>query len=297
MPSPPKPRFVAIYVVATLVCVRAQAEPFIGQFELKTLTTEPGAIELQSQNAWAWDQPTRRVTTNEEGELLVDENSAFRERYALEAEIGLAPRLKMRVGIEGENEWVDDPASPSQAGEFAGLDIGEAGAEVIAVLLEREADGFGLGMVAEVEGPFDQEEPNHLTLGTIFEYQTGAWLFAAVPMAVRAFGGDTEPGEVRDEKWDFAYAVQLQRKISEQLSIALEGYGTVERIGNSGHPSEAAQTFGDAQQHRLGPVTYFSHEWGAGEETKELTIGLGWLKGLTSETADHTAKLSIEFDF
>ena len=297
MSCPTKAPLVAVSAVATLLCARTDAEPFIGQFELKTLTTEPGAIELQSQNAWAWDQPTRRVTTNEEGELLADENSAFRERYALEAEIGLTPRLKMRVGIEGEKEWVDDPTSLSQADEFAGLDIGEAGAEMIAVLLEREGDGLGLGLVAEVEGPFDQEEPNHLTIGTIFEYQVGAWLFAAVPMAVRAFGGDTEPGDARDEKWDFAYAAQLQRTINQQLSIALEGYGTVERIGSSGQPSEAALAFGDAEQHRVGPVAYFSHEWGAGEEVKELTIGLGWLKGLTSDTADHTAKLSIEFDF
>ena len=29
----------------------------------------------------------------------------------------------------------------------------------------------------------------------------------------------------------------------------------------------------------------------------ELTIGIGLLEGLSSETADHTLKLSIELDF
>ena len=273
----------------------ASAGPFIEEFELKTLTTEPGAIELQSQNAWAWDQPSRRTAVNEDGEFIADENSVFRERYALEVEVGLAERLKMRVGIEGENERVDDPTSAANADDFAGLEVNEIGAEVIAVLLERPAEGFGLGLVAEIEGPFDQEEPNHLTLGTILEYQVGAWLFAAVPMAVRAFGGETEPGEPRDEKWDFAYAVQLQRTLNQQWTIALEGYGTVERIGSSGHRSEASEMFGDAEQHRLGPVAYFSHEWG--DDPMELTIGIGLLEGLSSETADHTLKLSIDLDF
>lgn len=275
----------------------ASAAPFIGQFELKTLASEPGAIELQSQNAWAWDQPHRGVVSDDEGELLFEENSAFRERYALEIEVGLAPRLKMRVGIEGENEWVDDPTSVAGANAFAGLDVEEIGAEVIAVLRARDGDGVGFGLVAEIEGPFEQEEPNHLTLGTIVEYQVESWFFAAVPMVVHAFGGDTEAGKARDEKWDLAYALQVQREVSERWSIGLEGYGTIERIGSSGHPSMAAQVFGDAEQHRLGPVTYISHEWGSREDSKELTIGLGWFKGLTSDTADHTAKLSIEFDY
>jgi hypothetical protein len=289
--------FAALAVFTGLPCNAALAEPFIGQFELKTLSTEPGAIELQSQNAWAWDQPTRRVAQGDEGELVFDENSVFRERYALEVEIGLTERVKMRVGIEGENERVDEPTSLATADDFAGLEVGEIGAEVIGVLLRREGDGVGLGFVAELEGPFDQEEPNHLTLGTIFEYQAGRWFLAAVPMVVRAFGGETEAGDTRDEKWDFAYAVQLQRTITERWSIALEGYGTVERIGSAGHPSEAAEVFGDSTQHRLGPVAYFSHEWGEHTEARELTIGLGLLEGLTSDTADHTLKFSIELDF
>ena len=33
------------------------------------------------------------------------------------------------------------------------------------------------------------------------------------------------------------------------------------------------------------------------EESTTLTIGLGVLEGLNSETADHTLKLSIEVDF
>lgn len=289
----------------------AHAEPFIGQFELKTLESAPGYFEFQSQNAWAWGQPPRKIENGPADELVFDENALFKERYALEIEMGFTDFLKMRLGIEAENERVDEPGSPAQANDFEGLSVNEIGAEIVAVLIRPEDKGFGLGAVVEIEGPFDQEEPNHLTIGPIMEYETGEWLIAAVPMFVRAFGGDKEEGEPRDDKWDFAYAAQIMRTLSERWSIALEGYGTLERLGNSGNPSFGSSYYGDSDQHRLGPVVYFSHYLSGGgaqsssnglaqreeEEGTTLTIGLGLLQGLNSETADHTLKLSIEVDF
>jgi hypothetical protein len=155
--------------------------------------------------------------------------------------------------------------------------------------------------VAEIEGPVDQEESNHLTLGAIGEFQSGRWFAAAVPMFVYAFGGDAEEGTSTDDKWDFAYAAQLTYTISESWSLALEGYGTIERLGDSGRASESAQLFGDFDQHRLGPVAYYTYDFSdsqhAAEEGANLTIGLGMLEGLNENTADHTLKLSIEVDF
>lgn len=149
-----------------------------------------------------------------------------------------------------------------------------------------------------------------MTIGPIIEYESGDWLLAAVPMFVRAFGGDKEEDEARDGKWDFAYAAQVMRTLSERWSIALEGYGTIERVGNSGSPSFESSYFGDSNQHRLGPVVYFNHAFQDGgsrssstrladteEERTTLTIGLGLLEGLNSDTAEHTLKLSVEVDF
>jgi hypothetical protein len=299
-----------ITLAVLLLLGNAHAEPFIGQFELKTLESAPGYFEFQSQNAWASDQPSRRVESGPADELIFDENSLFKERYALEIEMGFTDFLKMRLGIEAENERVDEPVSAEHANEFEGLSVNEIGAEIVAILIRPEDEGFGLGAVVEIEGPFDQEEPNHLTIGPIMEYETGDWLIAAVPMFVRAFGGDKEEGEPRDDKWDFAYAAQIMRTLSERWSIALEGYGTLERLGNSGNPSYASSYYGDSDQHRLGPVVYFSHALDAGgaqssssqfaqheEEGTTLTIGLGLLQGLNSETADQTLKLSVEVEF
>lgn len=302
-----KPNAVVHACAAVIGCASpllAQAEPFIGQFELKTLDSEPGALEFQSQNAWAWDQPSRRVQAGDD-ELLFDENSLFKARYALELEIGLSERYKMRIGVEGERERIDDPQSIAEANSFDSLEFGEIGAEIVTILVPREGDGLGVGAVVEIEGPIDQEEPNHLSIGPIIEFQAGKWLAAAVPMAVYAFGGDREDGEPRDTKWDFAYAAQLKRELSPSWSAAIEAYGTVERLGNTGHRSESSREFGDFNQHRAGIIFYYAHEFASdassndeGEtDAPELTIGLGLLEGLNRHTADHTLKLSIEVDF
>ena len=290
-----------------LLCSRSGlAEPFIGQFELKTLESEPGSFEFQSQNAWASGQPTRQFEVDESGELLLDENSLFRARYALELEMGLTRALKMRIGIELEDERIDDPRTLSDANDYAGLKLEEIGAEIVAIVIPREGDGAGLGFVAELEGPIDQEGPNSLIVGPIVEYQSGEWFFATVPMVVRAFGGKSDDDdEPIDDKWDFAYAAQLMRRLSNEWSNALEAYGTIERLGDSGRPSESAQRFGDFDQHRLGPIVYYarslasatSRAAGDDDDTPSLTIGFGVLEGLNSNTADHTIKLSIEVDF
>jgi hypothetical protein len=56
-------RSVVTRLGALAVCgafTSARAEPFIGQFELKTLENAPGRFEFQSQNEWSWAQPRGR---------------------------------------------------------------------------------------------------------------------------------------------------------------------------------------------------------------------------------------------
>ncbi len=293
----------------------AAAEPVIGQFELKTLDSVPGAFEFQSQNAWSWGQPSRQIVSGPDG-IEVDENAVIRARYALELEMGFTNFLKMRVGIEFEKERLDNPPTIEQANDFDDLKLADVGAEVVAIIVPRQGEGAGLGVVAEIEAPVDQEEPNNLTLGPIVEFKSGRWFAAAVPMVVYAFGGDREEGKPVDDKWDFAYAAQLMYKFSESWSLALEGYGTVERVENTGHPSVPAQTFGDFDQHRAGAVLYYTYDFGGGQrseamtpgsallknaaeeqEGNSMTVGLGLLEGLNANTPDHTLKLSIEVHF
>jgi hypothetical protein len=300
-------RFAIGCALAVSGAVSATAEPAIGQFELKTLECAPGPIEFQSQNAYSWGQPSRQVESDG-SELVFDENSVERQRYALELEFGFTNSVKMRVGIEFEQERIEDPPTVEQANDFEDLELTEYGAEIIAVFRPREGDGSGLGFVAEFEAPLDDEESSSLVLGPIIEYQSGPWFAAAVPMVVHDFGGEAEEGEEIDDKWDFAYAAQLTYRFSPVWMLAMEAYGTVERIGDTGHPSESALIFGDFDQHRLGPVLYYTYSFNgdsapstslldAEEEGTSLDIGLGLLAGLNSNTPDLTLKLSIEVDF
>lgn len=293
--------------VGCLVAIPAMAEPAMPQFELKTLECAPGPIEFQSQNAYSWGQPARRIGSDGSGAFEADENAVVRQRHALELEFGFTNRLKMRVGVEFEKERLDEPAALEQVNDFDDLKLTEVGAELVAVLIPREGDGAGLGMVAELERPLDEDESSALTLGPIFEWQSGPWFAAAVPAVVYAFGGGNPEGEPIDEKWDLAYATQLMYTFSPVWSVAIKGYGTVERIGDTGQPSESARFFGDFDQHRLGPIVYFN--WGLGGSTAPgargadvepgttVSIGLGLLAGLNENTPDRTLKLSIEVDF
>jgi hypothetical protein len=286
-PAPPlsssRPWAPVLAIVTCCALSTARAEPAIGQFELKTLDSSPGEFEFQSQNAWSWGQPSRQVASDDEGELVFDENAVIRQRHALELEAGLTDSLKMRVGVEFEKERLDDPETRAQLNAFDDLQLTELGIELIAVLMPREGDGVGLGAVAEFERPVDDDEPDTLVLGPIIEFQAGRWFVAAVPMAVHTLEGD--------DKWDFAYAAQLTRTFSERWALALESYGTVERVSDSGRPSEAARVFGDFNQHRAGPVAYYAYE------ELGLSIGVGLLAGLNDHTPDQTLKLSLEVDF
>jgi hypothetical protein len=313
-------------LASLLGAATAHAEPFIGQFELKTLESAPGRMEFQSQNAWSWGLPPRRGVSTPEG-IDFDDNAAIRQRYALELEIGFTTSVKMRFGVEFEQQRFDQPATVAEASDFDALSFEEVGAELIAVLAHRYGDGAGLGVVAEIEGPVSGDGAKDFIFGPIVEFQSGRWFAAAIPMAVYAFGG----GDETDARWDFSYAAQLAYTVSSAWQLALEAYGTLERLGGTGQPSEAAEVFGPFDQHRMGPVMYYTHTFdgirrhaaplrAAGlasamlsaveapdtgplsdaderESGTSLTIGLGLLEGMNEDTADHTVKLSIEVNF
>ena len=113
------------------------AGPAVGQFEVKTLNSEPGEIEFQSQNAYAFGNPRRKVVRDASGELEADDNSLSRQRNALELEFGLTPFLKTRIGVEYEKERREDPETPRHAEGYENLKLDEYAAEVIWIMIPR----------------------------------------------------------------------------------------------------------------------------------------------------------------
>ncbi len=253
----------------------------------------PGRVELQSQNAFGIGNP-RRAAIDDGGEIEADDNSIASVRAALEAEYTFNHYLKTRIGIEYEKERIDDPASLEAANDFASMRLEEYEVEAIVVLVPRPKDGFALGLLGEYEHPAAAGGARTFNFGPIIEWISGPWLATFNPSLVSFFGGERNGAGKHDEKVDFRYAGRLMYRASDELALALEAYGTVERIGATGSPGEEALLFGDFNQHRLGPVVYWSVP---ADEAAELTIGVGALAGLNASTPDATLKLSLEFEF
>lgn len=295
----------------------AAAEPAIPQFELKDLDNEVGRIEFQSQNAHSFGQPRRRFLATEPGEVAYDDNAVVRQRHALEIEMTVSRFHRMRLGIEYENERIDDPPSPSLADAYTGLDLTEVAIESVFILKPLAGDGIGFGALVEYEHPLAPGELNSVVMGPIVQAQWGAWSATANLFLVKHFGNGerTAEGVERDDKWDFAYAAQLMYRASERWALAVEGYGTIDRLGASGAPTGGALLFGDHDQHRLGPIVYYTFGLDAGAKGRtvkgvateddggddadevEVTIGVGALIGLNDNTPDATLKWSVEVEF
>lgn len=282
------------------------AGPAIGQFELKDLEAEPGGVEFQSQNAHILQNPKRKIDASDPDETLFDDNAVQHQRHALELEFGITRYLKTRIGIEYEKERIDDPDSIGAANDFEDLKLSEAGIEAILILKRVPENGFGFGIVTEYERPIESEESSAWVIGPIIQGKFGKISTNLNLTAVRAIGGEAPS----DDKWDFAYAAKLAYAFNENWALALEGYGTVDRIGNSGNPSEDAVRFGDHDQHRLGPILYYTVNAGKdlslspvelsgnhGGEGPEIMFGAGVLVGLNDNTPDATLKWTIEVEF
>lgn len=283
----------------------AIAGPAIGQFELKTLASEPGEIEFQSQNAYALGNPRRKTVSDPGGDLEADDNSLARARAALELEFGITRYLKGRIGIEYEKERREDFDSVRSAQGYQDLKLDEYAVELIGILVPRKGDGVGLGVVVEFEVPAESGEAKTLVTGPIFEWAQGPWSATAIPMLVQFFGGERNEAGQQDEKIDFAYATQIKYRWSEHFDFALEAYGTIERVGGRGARSEEAALFGDFNQHRIGPIIYwnFTPEFATSsrddddDDEQMVSLGFGALFGLNEDTPDTTLKLSMEVVF
>lgn len=286
----------------------AIAGPAVGQFEMKTLESEPGEIEFQSQNAYAFGNPNRQII-QDNGELEADDNSLARQRNALELEFGITKYLKTRIGIEYEKERREDPTTPRAAEGYEDLKLDEYAVEAIGIIIPRHGDGFGLGAVVEYEIAAESGGGQSLNFGPIFEWGNGPWTVTVIPTFVKFFGGERNEAGQHDEKIDFSYANQLKYRWSEHIDLALEAYGTIDRVGGSGGRSDEAALFGDFDQHRLGPVIYWNFtpafaekpaaKAGDDDDADEqmVSLGVGALFGLNENTPDTTLKLSMEVVF
>ncbi|MEQ1714479.1 MAG: hypothetical protein ABL907_00610 [Hyphomicrobium sp.] len=313
----------AVLSVALAGADAVLAGPAVNQFEVKNLSNEPGELEFQSQNAHIFGQPRRKFLETTPGNFEYDGNALARQRHALEMEMTLTHFLRTRVGIEYESERLDDPATFADANRFAPLSLTEIAVEGVVILAPVKTQGIGFGALVEYQHPIgDPGEAATLFAGPIIQAKSGAWDFVANLMLVKHLrGGEPGPAHLgRDEKWDFAYATHVQYKFSDAWTFSLEAYGTIDRLGNSGTRSDEAILFGDHDQHRIGPVVYYtfktaalagspaggakpgkikalSGDNGDDDDGASVRVGVGLLFGLNDNTPDHSLKWSVEVEF
>ncbi len=306
------------------------AGPAVNQFETKDLESDPGELQFQSQNAISFGQPKRQVRQTAPGNYIYDDNSVARERYALEMQMSIATWFRTRLGVEFEKERLDDPGSVARANAFEDLHLTGVALEGVFVFVPVKGDGIGLGLLTEYDRSV-RGGTSQFYAGPIIQAVSGPWTALANLLVVQHLGSADKTGLTpADRKRDFAYAAQLQYTFSSAWALALEAYGTVDRIGNSGTPTAEQKLFGDFDQHRVGPVVYyrFDPHGSAGsvkpakvgvkgigktggkddddgkpgakdddDKKASVSVGLGLLFGLNKNTPDETLKMSVEYNF
>ena len=301
----------------------AVAGPAVNQFETKDLESNPGDLQFQSQNAIAFGQPRRQVREIQPGQFAFDDNTVARERYALEMQMSIATWFRTRLGVEFEKARLEDPGSPARANAYEDLHLTGIALEGVFVVVPVKKDGVGLGLLTEYDKSI-RGGGNQLYIGPIVQAVSGPWSALANLLLVQNFGSPDRAGLLPpDKKQDFAYAAQLQYEASQTWALALEAYGTVDRLGNSGTRSAEAALFGSFDQHRLGPVIYYRFDPtgdhpasrgkaggakslanddddgkpGTGGKEASVSLGVGLLFGLNANTPNQTLKLSLEYNF
>lgn len=300
----------------------AIAGPGVNQFETKDLESNPGDLQFQSQNAIAFGEPKRGVKATGPGQFAYDDNTIASQRYALEMQMGITNWFRTRLGIEFEKERLEDPASPARANAFEDLQLTGVALEGVFVAVPVKKQGVGLGLLIEYDHSV-RGGANQLYIGPILQSVSGPWTAIANLLIVQHFGA---PDRARllpaDKKQDFAYAAQLLYEVSPTWTLALEGYGTVDRLGGSGTRRPEQALFGQFDQHRLGPVVYYKFDpngarphgetrrasaktlakddedkEAGGDKETSVSIGVGLLFGLNATTPSETLKLSLEYNF
>lgn len=298
----------------------AAAGPSINQFTVEDLESAPGKIEIEHNSDFSSGNPARLVEPDGAGGFIYDQNEITRQRHETEVQLGITDWFKVSFGLEFDQERDDDPDSPEDANAFEDLVPVEFSLGAVVVFSKPKAQGVGFGFSVEYQNPIagDVEDRGELYFGPIIEAHTGHWALITNLTFVTYHNGRAAPDNpdyVADRKVDFSYFVQGQYDVSKHFSVALEAYGTIDRLGDSGTRDDAAQIFGDFDQHRIGPVLYwtFARDQPArklaaqakndddngkdDDEQPSLTVGFGPLLGLNENTPDVTYKLQVSAEF
>lgn len=245
---------------------------------LEEAGVEKGEVEIQYEATY----------TDDNGE------GAYEHEEEIEAQLGITNWLMLTVAIGFEEE--EDESS---------FDFSEIEAAATIELIDPEKNGFGFSLFGRISREFAQEDDDkdekEFAIGVIAEQTfNDKWLVRGNLFYI----GDMKNEE--DEQFDgVEYAYQVRYQMTERFGFGVEGYGS--------HKDYDAEDEDDTNEHKVGPVFYFSTELDRRheqvslkddddgkedeEEGMELEAQFGVLFGTNDDTADVTFKWGLELDF
>ena len=282
------------------------------EFEIKETTVEKGEVELEYKGDYHSGNPNRKFGLDG-GEIIADENDILRQSHSFELGLGLTDYLKISVGTEAEEERFDDVDGVDVVNAFDSLKFTALEANATLALIKPTTSGFSLAAYVGIEHAFEKSEGEIARIGPLLSVTQGRWSATANLLFAKHFGGN-DAEENSDDRWDFEYAAQVAYQMNDQLTLALESYGLIKRLGSSGTPGDGAVLFGDQDQYRLGPVAYYTFKrrandsgamkLGKSDDDEEgeddeggVTMNLGVLLGLNGDTPDTTLKWGVSAGF
>lgn len=255
-----------------------QVMPALAEFEIQESTIDPGEIQLQYRGAWHSGLPKGDAA---DLDVLPDQEEApLRQSHDAELQMSITSHWLVALTHTFDEPIADDF-------RLSALEV-ESQIELITLV----GDGLGLAVQGGVEKPLfeaSREEAPDFSLGPIIELAKNDFLLTLNPLFFREFGELAE-----QEGWGFEYGWQAKYDVTERLALALEMFGEIDELRNSG-------SF-DEQQHSIGPAFYYTlgeaevDEFGKGEGA-ELVLSLGAQFGLTEQTSDAALKVFIGYEF
>ncbi len=253
--------------------------PALAEFEIQESTIDAGEVQIQYRGAWHSGLP--KGDAAEDLDLLPDEEEApLRQSHDLELQMSITSHWLVAL-----THTFDEPIRDQF--RLSAIEV-ETQIELITLV----GDGLGLAVQGGVEKPVleaSREEAPDFSLGPIVELAKNDFLLTLNPLFFREFG------ELADQEgWGFEYGWQAKYDVTERLALALEMFGEIDDLANSG-------PFND-QQHSIGPAFYYTlgeaefDEFGKGEGA-ELVLSLGAQFGLTDSTSDAALKVFIGYEF
>jgi hypothetical protein len=261
-------------IAAAVLLVALPATAHAGTFDVKSAEVDKGQKEVEFNSSFFRGYPVNA--------------EQVRHSWEAAASYGFTDWFKGGIKLN-----LDKPIGDDFRASTAGIEG--------LFLLKKFEKGFGLAWFTGNDFRIHRDETNTVTFGPVLQFGTDKTALLLNPFFAKTYGRNREDGI------EFSYAWAAKTEVRENVSIGIEGYGSIPNIGNA--PGTAFQ------EHRIGPVIYLERELGGhgkgggkglsikdvkgGGDDKvgkdadgpKLAIETGVLFGLTAATQDVTFKL------